>query len=249
MVGGGVGNTGGVHPNPPIGPGGATRLLTWNIYFGGHMFEERRDALVSELARRRPDVIALQEVTPDHVEALGELVGYTSTEVGGAYGVAVLARVPIVATHEVELPSEMGRTLLVAELASGLTVATVHLESMEEAARRIEQLELIQRRLAGHDRVILCGDFNLAPDSPEQAAIDPAWTDAWVALRPGEPGYTVDSDLNTMRFELKAQRTQKRIDRVLARGVVPRAIELVGTAAIDVDGTFVSDHFGLLVDL
>jgi endonuclease/exonuclease/phosphatase family metal-dependent hydrolase len=182
------------------------KLLTWNVYFGGHMFEERRDALVAELARMRPDVIALQEVTAEHVEALAELPGYAST---------------------FEL-------------------------SLDEATRRIEQFDLIHRRLASKDRVVLCGDFNLRPDDVEQAAIDradPAWTDAWLALRFAEPGYTVDTDVNTMRYQLKEKRTQKRIDRVLLRGVTARSIELVGTSPVDVDGTFVSDHFGLLANL
>jgi hypothetical protein len=34
---------------------------------------------------------------------------------------------------------------------------------------------------------------------------------------------------------------------VLLLGVTANAIELVGTSPIDIDGTFVSDHFGILV--
>ena len=43
----------------------------------------------------------------------------------------------------------------------------------------------------------------------------------------------------------------QRFDRVFLRGArwQPRTIERVGTTAIDSDGTFVSDHFGLEVDL
>lgn len=222
------------------------RLLTWNVYFGGHMFEERRAALIDELARRRPEVIALQEVTAEDVI---ELPGYVSTLDEfrpAAYGVAILARVQIESVREYELPSEMGRTLLVVELSSGVTVATVHLESMDEADRRIAQLAIVQRRLASRERVVLCGDFNFTPAMAEQRAIDPAWTDAWAH---DAPGYTVDSDANAMRFQLKEKRTQKRIDRVLLRGLTAKSIELVGTSAIDVDGTFVSDHFGLEAEL
>ena len=68
-----------------------------------------------------------------------------------------------------------------------------------------------------------------------------------VALRPEEPGYTVDAVINSMRYQIKQKRTQKRIDRVLLRGVSADAIDLVGTSPIDIDGTFVSDHFGILV--
>ena len=96
--------------------------------------------------------------------------------------------------------------------------------------------------------MIWCGDFNLKPESPEQAAIHTTWIDAWASLR-DEPGYTVDTDLNTMRYQLKDKPTHKRIDRVLSRGMTASAIELVGTEPIDIDGTFVSDHFGLLATL
>lgn len=228
------------------------QLLTWNVYFGGHMFDERRDALVEELARLRPDVIALQELTYEHVDALSTLSYASTLEISdwsGGYGVAIYTRLPIASMRELALPSEMGRSLVTVELGSGLTIATTHLESLDEAERRIEQIEIIQRRLASRDRVIWCGDFNLEPKSREQAAIDPSWRDAWTALHPDDPGYTVDTDINTMRYQLKEKRTQKRIDRVLSRGVAATAIELVGTKPIDVDGTFVSDHFGLLATI
>lgn len=132
----------------------------------------------------------------------------------------------------------MGRTSHAVELATGVMVATTHLESQGEHERRIEQIEVIQRHLASRDRVIWCGDFNLEPESPEQAAIHPTWIDAWV-----------DTDVNTMRYQLKDKTTRKRIDRVLSRGIIATAIELVGTERIDIDGTFVSDHFGLLATL
>src|ERR1041384_2665359 len=46
------------------------RLLTWNVWFGGHMFDERGEALLAELGRRKPDVIALQEVTQEALRSL-----------------------------------------------------------------------------------------------------------------------------------------------------------------------------------
>ncbi|MCE9575244.1 MAG: endonuclease/exonuclease/phosphatase family protein [Deltaproteobacteria bacterium] len=247
-------------PPPPRGAPVALRLLTWNVYFGGHMFEERADALVAELARRRPDVIALQEVTP---ELLAMLVAapwvrasYQVSDVDGrtltGYGVIVLSRLPIRRLAAIELPSEMGRRLLVAELACGLTVATVHLESMAGYERaRLAQLAIIQAALAPADDVALVGDMNFAPASEEDRAIAPALVDVWPALHPDAPGYTVDTDVNAMRAQLKSTPTHKRIDRVFLRSDRWRAaaIERVGTEAIDIDGTFVSDHFGLEVAL
>jgi tyrosyl-DNA phosphodiesterase 2 len=235
------------------------RILTWNVYFGGHMFEARTDALVAELVRRRPEVIALQEVTLELVRRLGGLAdaGYECSDEGGAtlgygYGVVIFARVPVRGFRFVDLPTDMGRTLVTTELDRGLTVATVHLESIDVSRpARLAQIDVIQERLARKDDVVWVGDMNFSPDQPEQAALDPAWLDVWPALHPDDPGHTVDTDLNAMRFQLKSTPTHKRIDRVFLRSHrwQARAIERVGAAAIDSEGTFISDHFGLEVDL
>jgi tyrosyl-DNA phosphodiesterase 2 len=231
------------------------RVLTWNVWFGGHMFEERRDALLAELQRRRPDVIALQEVTQALLDVLLEepwvrTAYQVSTRKVIAYDVVILSRLPIRRMAEVELPTDMRRRLLVAELACGLAIATVHLESTREEARmRALQLRILQPVLADHYAdVVLVGDMNFQPGDPlENGVLDPAFVDIWPALRPDEPGYTVDSDVNTMRLQVKSTPAHKRIDRVFARSPrwLARSIELIGTTPIDVDGTFVSDHFGL----
>jgi endonuclease/exonuclease/phosphatase family metal-dependent hydrolase len=231
------------------------RLLTWNVWFGGHMFDERRDALLAELGRRPPDVIALQEVTQ---ELLGALLDepwvrasyQVSRRTIAAYDIVILSRLPVRWMAEIDLPSEMGRRLVVAELACGLTVATVHLESTREEARaRAAQLRIIQPALAGrYEDVVLVGDMNFVPDAPiETAALDPTFVDTWPALHPDNPGYTVDTDINTMRLQVRSTPTHKRIDRVFLRSPNWRArsIELIGTRPIAPDGTFISDHFGL----
>jgi tyrosyl-DNA phosphodiesterase 2 len=236
------------------------RLLTWNVWFGGHMFEERCAALLADLERRKPDVIALQEVTPD---LLGMLVdapwvtrGYqlSDLQLWQGYDVLILSRLPIKQLSTLELPTRMGRKLLIAELACGLTIATIHLESMKESiAARETQLRLIQPHLAALSKdVALAGDMNFQPsDAIETAALDPSFVDVWPALHPDDPGYTADSEKNPMRFALKPKLSRKRIDRVFVRSARwrPTAIELVGTAPIDIDQTFTSDHFGLEVTL
>jgi endonuclease/exonuclease/phosphatase family metal-dependent hydrolase len=231
------------------------RLITWNVWFGGHMFDERCEALLAELPRRRAGVIALQEVTHELYDALLHepwvRAAYQISPLAmRAYDVVILSRLPIRRVVEIALPTSMGRRLVVAELACGLAVATVHLESTrDEATTRAAQLATLQPALVDrYDDVVLVGDMNFTPDDPiENAALDPAFVDIWPALRPGEPGYTVDTDLNTMRIQVKSTPVQKRIDRVFSRSARWRArsIELIGTRPIDVDGTFTSDHFGL----
>jgi len=235
------------------------RIVTWNVWFGDHMFEERRAALIRELDRRRPDVIALQEVTPELLDHLAtepwvrSRYQLTDVEIWQRYDIVMLSRLPIREVTTLELPTQMGRRLLVVELACGLVVASVHLESMKESiAARETQLRLIQPFLAGlGGDTAFVGDMNFHPeDEIETSALDPEYVDVWPALHPGDPGFTADSELNAMRYMLKPKLSQKRIDRVFVRGRWrPTAIELVGTTPIDDDGTFTSDHFGLAVDL
>jgi endonuclease/exonuclease/phosphatase family metal-dependent hydrolase len=239
-------------------------LLTWNTWFGHRRFRERSAALLDELAWRSPDVVALQEVTPELVKLLVEhpfvRVHYQLSDVDSStfdayagYGVMLLSKQPFTSAGLLHLPSRMGRRLLVGQLASGLCVATVHLESTSaRAAERAEQLRLIQPFLAGHaEDVVLMGDMNFAPEAPaETAALDPSFADAWTQRKPVDPGYTVDSLRNDLRRRTNGH-TQQRIDRIFVRGARWRVqgISLTGTTPIDEAGTFVSDHFGLEVVL
>jgi tyrosyl-DNA phosphodiesterase 2 len=248
---------GGWYDAPFVEPSGRVdlRLVTWNAWFGGHLFEERQAALLAELGRRRPDVIALQEVTQALLrgvldEPWIQAAYHASHCEVQSYDVVILSRLPIRRVAELELPTDMGRRLVVAELACGLAVATVHLESTQsEAGVRAAQLRVIQPALAKrYPDAVLVGDMNFRPDDPlENAALDPSFVDTWPALRPGEPGYTVDTDVNTMRLQVRSTPTRKRIDRVFLRSVhwQARSIELIGTQPVDADGTFISDHFGL----
>jgi tyrosyl-DNA phosphodiesterase 2 len=242
-------------PTAPID----VRLLTWNVWFGGHMFEERRAALLAELERRKPDVICLQEVTKELLDVLIETrwirSAYTLSDIElfQTYDVAMLSRLPVRRFASLSLPTQMGRRLLVAELACGLSIGTIHLESMKQSTHaRAAQLRLIQPALAELGDAVLAGDLNFQPGDPvENAALDPAFVDVWPAVHPEDPGYTADSQINRMRFSLKPTLSRKRIDRVFLHGArwKPTAIELVGTEPIDIDGTFTSDHFGLACTL
>ena len=233
------------------------RVLTWNVWFGGHMFEERRDALFAELARRRPDVVALQEVTPELLDSLLEQPWLQSGwQISStallAYDVMILSRRRIRRMMRIELPSGMGRNLLVAELACGFTVATVHLESTrEEVAARVQQLGIIQPALldrsTGARDALLLGDMNFDAGAPrETAALDQRFVDVWPALHEA-PGYTIDSSVNKMLRQVRDKSDHRRLDRMFLASARWRAtsIELVGTQPIAIDGTFVSDHFGL----
>jgi endonuclease/exonuclease/phosphatase family metal-dependent hydrolase len=237
------------------------RLVTWNVWFGHWSREERQAALWAELERNKPDVICLQEVVPEHlegpeIERLRSLGYWVSNDDIYYYDVVTLTRLPVAASERVELPSMMERQLLITRLRTEppLTVANVHLESTaEETEARVQQLERITECLADEPDVLLVGDMNFPalPERPENRPLA-GWVDTWAQLRPNEPGYTIDSKINRMRWLVKRKQDHRRIDRVFYRCQHwrPTSIELLGTTPLPQDQlTFPSDHFGLCVDL
>ena len=78
------------------------------------------------------------------------------------------------------------------------------------------------------------------------------FVDAWDALNAdtlAEDGLTFDSTKNTICCINAQEPVRLRIDRVMARGVVPAAIEVRGRQSIGAffeHQLFVSDHFGVL---
>jgi tyrosyl-DNA phosphodiesterase 2 len=242
-------------------PAKALRVVTWNVWFGQWAQEQRQTALWAELERLAPDVICLQEVVPEHlagpqIERLRERGWWVSDEVIFDYDVVTLTRRPVSASERVSLPTTMGRELLITRLRTEppLTIANVHLESTsDETECRLRQLERISASLAEEPDVVLLGDMNFPAlaDRPENRPLA-GWTDAWAQLRPAEPGYTIDSEINRMRWLHKRKHDQRRIDRVFHRLQRWRVsnIEVIGRAPLPDDPlTFISDHFGLCVDL
>lgn len=237
------------------------RLVTWNVWFGQWQRELRQAALWAELERRDPDVICLQEVVPEHlagpeIHELRNRGWWLSDHTLYDYDVLTLSRLPVAGCERVPLPSVMGRELLITRLAGDppLTIATVHLESTAEMTEfRVTQLEQITTYLADERDVVLLGDMNF-PAEPERLENAPlaGWTDVWAQLRPEDPGYTIDTEVNEMRYLAKRKTDKRRIDRVFIRSDRwrPRAIELLGTQSLPDDPlTFISDHLGLCVEL
>jgi endonuclease/exonuclease/phosphatase family metal-dependent hydrolase len=238
----------------------ALRIVTWNVWFGDLERALRRRALFEALDAAAPDIVCLQEVTPAFMRGpeLAELPGrgWSVGELSNNYyDTLILTRPRVVANERLALPSEMGRNLSLVRLATDppLTVATVHLESTREMTpARVRQLELITARLADETCVVLVGDLNFPDGARPEAAVLAGWRDAWPTCRPDEPGYTVDAEVNEMRALLKPNKKRARLDRAYLHGAGWRfaGAELLGTKCLPGDPlTFVSDHFGLQVDL
>jgi tyrosyl-DNA phosphodiesterase 2 len=241
-------------------------LATYNIWFGDHFTKQRYAAIAALLSAHQPDVIALQEVTPEWLPFFLDIPwlreSYFSTDIDGStlgdYGVMIFSRLLPKSVQITPMLSTMGRQLLVAEaLVNGvpLHIASVHLESTKsmEVVRR-HQMRKIFDELAEPQNVVLMGDFNFcATWKSENARIDPDYTDAWQRLRGDEAGFTEDTAINRMRYLMKGKHKQVRFDRVLLKSTnwIPSSIDMLGTEPMSPDqpDVFPSDHFGLLCQL
>jgi len=234
-------------------------IATYNVWFDDYYDEQRYLAITNLLEDLRPDIIALQEVTPAALDvflAQGWVRdGYASAGViggdAGNYGLLMLSRIPISRVMYSRLPTRQSRGFLDAELAvngARLSFCCLHLDSGKASARlRGWQLRRIFRTLKSAEDVVLVGDFNMR--DAEDARITEPYCDVWPALRPRDDGFTEDTSINLMRWDAKPKKRQVRFDRVLLKGFRWRAesIELLGTQPIsrDLPRVFPSDHFGV----
>lgn len=161
------------------------------------------------------------------------------------------------------------------EVTRGARIVTVHLESCREFAKmRARQLDELFAHIRGVplrtscgdgsdrskwriDASILMGDFNMHPTDPENALVESNGLDMWPLLRPGEDGFTEDTDKNDVRLKHHGNRKQARYDRVVlvspsqglgtTGGTRPIEIDILGADPFDAKRElWVSDHFGLV---
>ena len=234
-------------------------LTTYNIWNDPRHAEERYLAIAHLLSRRAPDVMVFQEVTPGALDVLlaqqwirdsywcAAVVGGDA----GDYGMLLLSRVPISRVTYTRLPSRQSRGFLQAdlELSGPRTVACcIHLDSGKSSSRlRGWQLRRIFGALRTAEDAVVLGDFNMR--DAEDGRIAAPYCDLWPTLRPDDDGFTEDTSINLMRYDMKDKHRHVRFDRVLLKGAqwMATEIELLGTAPIaaELPRVFPSDHFGV----
>ena len=231
------------------------RVLTYNIHHGegmdGRVDLSRLAGVVSSV---HPDLVALQEVDQgtertDGAQELTELARLTDLHpvfgkamdyLGGEYGVAVLSRWPITATHNEPLPNladHEPRTALTVELTIGdggprIEFTCTHLDQTRDPENRLAQARYLNERLAREDDrpTILAGDMNARPDTPVMELLEGRWTNP-PAADPSPIG--------------PSGRPRMRVDYVLLR---PASNWRVVESSI-VDDAVASDHRPVLVVL
>eukprot|EP00435_Cladocopium_sp_Y103_P011411 s4660_g3.t1 len=228
--------------------------------------ERRMKAIGDIIARTEPDLIAFQEMTPAHWDAL------SSHEVIKMYSwsdpprqryytlIGSRSNFEIVNTFE-RFPfkaSRMGRDLLKVTVKPpdlpALVFATSHLESLDEYQARRRQ---IQESLDGHlndaEDAIFCGDTNINDALDGDVLLPKGWKDAWLVLRPEDEGFTFDVARNSMVAEMDdwAFKNQARLryDRfwIKVSNYAPVAIELLDEQIEE--KLWPSDHFAVLLSM
>lgn len=227
-------------------------LTTYNIWFNELHAEQRFQAVADVLHRKQPDVMVFQEVTDLALTTFLAQpwirAAYRAAAVSrGNYGMLLLTRLPVGAVTYTRLPTRLDRGVLRADIA-GSAVCSVHLESSKASSGlRARQLRIVFRALRSAGEAVVLGDFNMRDN--ENSHIAAPYVDLWPALRGCEPGFTEDTSINLMRFDMKKKHRHVRFDRVLLKGerFVARSIELLGTEPIrdDLPRVFPSDHFGV----
>ena len=239
------------------------RVMTFNIRHGDG-FDRRvvltRAAGVIRAAR--PDVVGLQEVDRHYGDrsgfadqaqwladtlrmhlAYGATLDLDPPAAGRPrrrFGNAVLSRHPIVASANLLLPRPGGheqRGLLRADVEADRRlwqVYTTHLQP-NDAAARTAQARAVADRIGDPDQpLVLLGDLNATPGTPELRTLTATLADAWRAAG-HRPGHTFPAPI-----------PYRRIDYVLhSRACRARTAAVAGSLAARI----ASDHLPVVADL
>lgn len=219
------------------------RIATWNIAAAQHA---SLGDVASVIRALDADLVAIQEVDVatersggvDQALWLADGTGYEPVFaesiplLGGAYGLALLTRVPVSRVESRCLPSEFSsepRILLDVDVCAGgheLRVVNTHIDYLQDAAE--DQVRGMAEVLGRDWRGVLVGDRNLRPDN-----------DAIADLL----DRTELEDLLVGRDE-GPTRGRRRIDYVFASEEVADGVQTASRHPSDA-----SDHDALVVDL
>lgn len=181
----------GCQPDKPV----TLRILAYNIHHAEGMDEvtdlERIAWLIDTV---RPDIVTLQEVDSvvtrtGGVDQAAELARMTGMQPyfgrfmeyqGGAYGMAVLSKLPVSSWTNVRLPDgDEPRTVVAAEveLASGDKVRIIGVHFYRTESERLAQAMALEAWLADQEPMptLLAGDFNSYRDDSVLTHLEATW--------------------------------------------------------------------------
>ena len=258
-------STGGSGSRPgstPASPAAGMTMVTFNLHHDREDWPARRRAIVAELARLKPDAIALQEVIQkrnvrNQAEWLAARLGYThvfvSTDPVGApkrYGNALLTRRPVLARGQHLLqPLDDYRTvahLRIEVEGRPVNVYATHLnERADERGQQIRRLQVedllrFVSETSADAPVVIAGDFNALVDAGDLSALRTRFGDSYGSVHVNTD-LAATSTLNRHYFQ-----TPSRIDHIFFQqdDMVAREARLLFDQPYEA-GRWASDHYGV----
>ncbi|HEY3102309.1 MAG TPA: endonuclease/exonuclease/phosphatase family protein [Pyrinomonadaceae bacterium] len=239
---------------PPASNAKTIRVMTYNIHVGVGM-DKKLDLqrIAGVINRQHPDLVGLQEVDrgverTQRIDEIAELAKLTKMDYafafnlkyqGGQYGVAILSRLPIMATdHRLYQNTREAerRGFIRAEVRIDgriVNFVTTHLDYQYEDGRVFEAQQLLRAMADVKGPLIVVGDFNDVPTGGAYKLVTDQFEDAWTANRAADQGFSYPADKPT-----------KRIDYIFTRrtdGIITKRTWIVNTLA--------SDHVPVVADL
>ena len=230
------------------------RVMTYNIHVGVGMDKKLDLARIAGVINaQHPDLVGLQEVDrgverTQRIDEIAEIARMTKMDYafafnlryqGGQYGVAILSRLPILATdHRLYKNTREAerRGFIRAEVnIDGRVVnfATTHLDYQYEDGRVFETEQLLAALKDVKGPLILVGDFNDVPAGGAYKLVREQFADAWIESGSSDQGLSYPAD-----------QPAKRIDYILSRRT-----DRIRTKKAWTVSTLASDHVPVVADL
>ena len=208
------------------------KVLSYNIHHGENTKGQQDIAgIANVILATNPDLVALQEVDSctnrvQKKNLLKELAAQTGMYIyfgkamshdGGSYGNGILSRYPIEHMYTIPLPAkdENGEPRCAAVVKVKLPgdslllqFASAHLDHEEDPAARIAQTDKLLRHFSKDSLpLILAGDLNAEPSSPEISTLKSIFIDASEQLGPTWPADTPTQKLDYVLLRPASQWT------------------------------------------
>jgi len=252
------------------------KILSWNILFDKyetdstqikHQFKTRLTHILDCIENANPDIIALQEITTtmlfDQIlkhEKSNILEDYYITDSKYAnYGQITLTKYAPVSQNLISLCGKktyLQMTFLDSD-DNRIEFCNIHLTSNKQKGsetKRSLQLKTILTNLEMCNHCIIAGDFNSQRDiiidnSNILLVKNKMLLDSWNLINNGNIGYTYDTFNNPLAKLHSHNAIPGRFDRILFTQNSFKVRETVIVGNNDVNGVWLSDHYGIMTTL
>jgi endonuclease/exonuclease/phosphatase family metal-dependent hydrolase len=219
-------------------------FVTYNIWFDNYLMRQRMKQIIQIFKNEQPDIICLQEVTPNSLQILMDSLFivdnyyFSLTEMTQCYDTLILVnntKFNVINTNIYDFGesghSMMGRGYHHMEIEfkfgdEHLNIVTSHLESefKKDAKNKLYQYKYILDKFKNTENVVFAGDLNIPNYQSgyyDKIAKNMKWFDSWIEMSKTIPKdyaedirWTYDCNKNSHRGGSR-KNNHSRLDRVL----------------------------------